>query len=88
MNALWEKIKQVFQHLLTEKDNITFCPVRMLFMFSGASYHAGFFSGILMHQIVLSMATLGDYTQHLSILLGAGAASVGAKSLLKADAPS
>lgn len=73
--------------MLTEGDNSTYCPVRVGMVGTGAVYHAAAaFMVIAQHQ-TLGMDMLGQYINHMSILGASTAGSVGAKALMKADAP-
>jgi len=74
------------KHILTEPDGSTFCPVRVFGLFAGAIYHAGGVTGIVQGHIVLDMATMGEYLQHMCYLVGTIGAGTGVKSLMNGDA--
>jgi hypothetical protein len=78
----------LLRNLLTEPDGVTFCPVRMCLAAAGTFYHAGAAWMVFGQHTPIDMALLGLYVQHMSTLAATCAASVGAKSILKADAPS
>ena len=80
------KIFDVLQHALTEKDNATFCPVRIGGVTTGVLYHIAAGVGVLMHSVTLDMASLGMYIQHMMTLVGVSGATIGVKSVMKADA--
>lgn len=73
-------------HLLTEKDNRTMCPVRSATALTAITYHAAAVAGVVLGQVHLDIATLGQYLQHMATLIGVGGTTVGVKSALKADA--
>lgn len=75
------------RHILTEADNTTLCPVRVAAFIVGALYHAAAAWGIFHNDLQFDIATLGQYMQHMMTLVGIGGLSVGAKSLMKGDAP-
>lgn len=79
---------KILRHVLTEPDGVTFCPVRMCLAAAGTFYHAGAGWMVLGQHAPIDMTVLGSYVQHMSTLAGVCAAGVGAKSILKADAPS
>lgn len=72
---------------LTEPDGVTFCPLRVTALVAVAGYHAivAYMAGF--QHVTLTMADCGSYLDHLTAAgLGFGGA-IGAKSLMKADAP-
>jgi hypothetical protein len=77
---------EALKKMLTEGDNTTPCPVRVATAITAFLYHAGATVGLVMHDMHLDMATLGQYIQHMALLIGAGGGTVGLKSALKADA--
>jgi hypothetical protein len=72
--------------MFTEKDNTTPCPVRIAAGAANAVYHFAAIAGIAMGHITLDINTLGLYLQHMSMIIATGGVSVGAKSIMKADA--
>jgi acetyl-CoA acetyltransferase len=81
-----EELKKVIRDFFTERDNATYCPVRVGGGLIAAGYHLGAFAGMVLGQIHLDMNTLGTYTQHMLSLLAVGGVTAGAKSTLKGDA--
>jgi hypothetical protein len=79
--------KKVILHVATEPDGESFCPVRIGTMFAGLTYHVGAAFMIFHQNMQLDMSILGQYIQHMSTLIGVSAAGIGAKSVLKGDAP-
>ena len=77
---------QWLKHMLTEGDNSTFCPVRVATAIVGVIYHAAAVAGIYFDAIHLDIVTLGQYLQHMVTMIVGGGATVGVKSVLKADA--
>ena len=71
--------------LLTEPDGKTFCPVRVAGLGAAALYHVGAIAGIVQGHITLDIATLANYLNQMSWLIGAVGGSVGAKSLMNGD---
>lgn len=78
----------LLRHILTEPDGVTWCPVRLCLFSAGIVYHCAFAWMIFGQHTAVDMPLLGAYIQHLSTLAATCAAGVGAKSILKADAPS
>lgn len=76
-----------FKKMLSEGDNETLCPIRVGGGIMIAVYHAAAVGGLITHALALDWAALGQYVNHMTQMIGAAAASVGAKSLMKADAP-
>ena len=74
------------KNALTERDNATFCPVRLGAFGTALVYHLAAAIGFFFHQLTLDMNTLGLYIQHMSLLGGAMAGGIGVKSLSKSDA--
>ena len=73
--------------LVTEPDNATLCPVRVIILGVGVPlYHAFAGYALIARHLPLDFAVLGLYVQHMCTLGGTLAASLGAKSLGKADA--
>ena len=73
-------------HLITEKDNQTVCPVRVATLITGVLYHGAAAYGFWSHSLSVDINTLGQYMQHMMLLVGVGGTAVGVKSLMKADA--
>jgi hypothetical protein len=78
-------IRKMFRDMFTEPDGESFCPVRLAAGLANVTYHAAAAAGIYMGQLHLDIATLGQYLQHMSMLIGVGGVSVGAKSVMKGD---
>jgi biotin transporter BioY len=76
------------KRMLTEKDNVTQCPVRMGVVGTGVMYHVGAAWMVMGQHAALDMTLLGQYIHHMSELALASATAIGAKSVMKADAPS
>ena len=74
-------------NLITEGDNSTVCPVRVGSTIVGFLYHVAIVAGVYLEHLHLDMASLGQYIQHMMVLIGTMAAGIGAKSVLKGDAP-
>jgi hypothetical protein len=77
---------EFMKKLFSEADNQTPCPVRVAAGISNVIYHLAAVAGICMGSIHLDISTLGQYLQHMATLIGVGGVSVGAKSIMKADA--
>lgn len=75
------------RHILTEPDNATACPVRVGWLVTLVTYHIAAAWMVIGQHLAIDIAALGQYIQHMSTLNAAGALSVGAKALMKADAP-
>lgn len=82
-----EKIKKVIHDFFTEPDGISYCPVRISSALCAIIYHTMAGIGCVVSTIHLDIATLGLYLQHMATLIGVASASVGAKAILKGDAP-
>ena len=72
---------------LTEADGQTLCPVRVTALAAVAGYH-GLLAFMVGHQhVTLAMADLGSYLHDMSLAGAALGVGVGAKAVMKADAP-
>lgn len=72
---------------LTEPDGVTFCPLRVTALVAVAGYHALVAYMLAFQHVALTMSDCGLYLTHLTTAgLGFGGA-MGAKSIMKADAP-
>lgn len=80
-------ISRLINRMLTERDNQTHCPFRV----GGAGivlvYHVAVVWMVVGQHVAIDMAQMGLYIQHMCTLIGVGALSVGAKAVMKADAP-
>jgi len=76
----------IIQQLITEKNNETVCPVRVATTIAATIYHAAAVAGVYFGSIHIDMAALGQYLTHMVTLIAGGGATVGVKSVLKADA--
>ena len=74
-------------NLITEPDNVTLCPVRLIVWIGVAGYHLGILWGVYAAAIKADMPSIGLYVQHIVTLAGIGGLAVGGKSLMKGDAP-
>ena len=81
-----DKIKEWSQKAFTEKDNQTYCPVRFAYILVGLVYHIGLFYMVIGQKTTIDMNISGQYITQMGQLILAGAASIGVKSVLKADA--
>ncbi len=79
-------IKTRALQMLTERDNSTVCPVRVILLGAIVVYHVAAIVGVCLGQMHLDMPALGDYLQHMSVVMLAAGGSIGAKSVLKGDA--
>lgn len=79
-------IKARALQILTERDNATVCPVRVILLGAIVVYHVAAVVGVCIGQLRIDMPSLGDYLQHMSIVMLAAGGSIGAKSALKGDA--
>lgn len=80
-------LKERLLQTLTEPDGVTLCPLRVTALVAVAGYHAliGYMVGF--QHVALTMPDCGLYITHLTAAgLGFGGA-IGAKSVLKGDAP-
>lgn len=77
-----ERIKQ----MLTERDNATTCPVRVIIALGVVIYHLGAGFGVALGSIHIGMAELGQYVQHMMTVVGVSGGALGVKSVLKGDA--
>jgi hypothetical protein len=82
-----EWLRKIFAHMMSEGDNVTLCPVRILGAVMVGIYHLGASVGVATGKINLDMGALGEYVRQMIEFIGTIAASVGAKSLMRADAP-
>jgi hypothetical protein len=80
---MFEAIKK----MLTEGDNQTWCPVRVVFGVGIAVYHGLVGAGFYTHDLHFDIDTLGKYGEHMLKFILSGGAAVGVKALGKADAP-
>ena len=74
-------------NMLTEPDNVTLCPVRVILAMGVVGYHWGVVSGLWNGSIKFDIGTLGQYAQHILEFVAGGGAGVGIKSGFKGDAP-
>jgi hypothetical protein len=74
-------------HLLTESDNSTLCPVRVLTATTAFLYHVAALAGFFLGSVHLDISTLGQYITHLTTLIAGGGATVGIKALTGGNAP-
>ena len=72
--------------VFTEKDNTTLCPVRIGSGIVAFVYHAVAGVGVYMGSVHYDLSDLGQYIQHMMMLIGISGATVGVKSAMKADA--
>lgn len=79
-------IKARALQMLTERDNATVCPVRVILVGAIAVYHLAAVVGVCIGQMRLDMPSLGDYLQHMCLVMGAAGGSIGVKSVLRGDA--
>lgn len=82
-----DSIRAAWRNAMTEGDNATHCPVRLGAFGTGVVYHAAAAWMVLGQHTHIDMAVLGQYVQHMGLLVAATAGGVGAKALLHADAP-
>lgn len=82
-----EWLRKVFAQMLTEGNGSMLCPVRILGVVAVGIYHIAAVVGVAHNSIQISMDALGDYVTQMIQFVGTIAASVGAKSLMRADAP-
>jgi hypothetical protein len=75
------------RNLITEANNTTVCPFRCVMLGAGTIYHAAAGWMVFGQHAPVGMEMLGQYIQHMSIFGGTLAGGVGAKSLMKGDAP-
>lgn len=73
-------------NLVTEPDNVTLCPVRIVVGLGVVVYHAAALYGLWTGAIAAEMRDLSLYVQHISTFAGIGGLSIGGKSLMKGDA--
>jgi hypothetical protein len=79
-------IKERLLQIFTEPDGATLCPTRVAGGLAISGYH-GLLGFMLAHQhYMLTIADLGQYSQHMTILGSAVGVAVGIKSVLKGDA--
>jgi hypothetical protein len=81
-------LKDRFLQSVTEKDGVTFCPVRITALAAVAGYHSLVAYLVSVQHTPLTMADCGLYAQHMATLGSALGVAIGAKSVLKGDAPS
>ena len=74
-------------NLITEPDNVTLCPVRVVVGLGVIAYHAAALWGLYSGSIKVEMHDLTEYVQHISTFAGIGGLAIGGKSLMKGDAP-
>jgi uncharacterized integral membrane protein len=85
--SILAKLQKFFKDASTEPDGSTFCPVRILAALAIVIYHIAASIGVATNSIHIDMAALHDYVRQMIEFVGTTAASVGAKSLMRADAP-
>ena len=73
-------------HIVTESDNQTVCPVRIIYFAGVVFYHLFLAVASVTGFLHLDIDTLGQYVKHIVEFGGAAGASIGAKSLMKGDA--
>lgn len=73
-------------NLLTEPDNVTLCPVRVILMLGIIGYAAGAVMGFLDGALKADIDTLGQFVKHVVMFITGGGASIGIKSGFKGDA--
>jgi hypothetical protein len=73
---------------LCESDNVTLCPFRLFMGMVATVYHAGAGYMVFGQHQTITMDVLGGYAQHMLTIGGTMAGGIGAKALLKGDAPS
>ncbi len=83
---LTDKMQIILKHTMTERDNATYCPVRLSTLGVGLTYHAVSAWMLINGSVHLDMGTLGQYVHHMVTLIGVGGATVGAKSMFGGDA--
>lgn len=76
-----------WRNIITEPDNVTLCPVKIVMLAAGVIYHGLIGFAVGFQHLVLSFDMMGEYLQHMTILGVAFGAAVGAKSLMKGDSP-
>lgn len=79
-------ILDAIRKMLTEKDNLTQCPVRVGVVGTGVMYHLTAAWMVFGQHAAIDMSLLGQYIHHMSELAGVSAVAIGAKSAMKADA--
>lgn len=72
---------------LCESDNVTLCPFRLFMGMVTTVYHAGAGYMVFGQHQPLGMDVLGAYANHMILIGGTLAGGIGAKSLMKGDAP-
>jgi hypothetical protein len=80
-------LRERFLQTITEPDGVTLCPVRITALVAVAGYHSLVGYLVAIQRTPLTMADCGLYAQHLSILGSTLGVAVGAKSVMKGDAP-
>lgn len=80
-------ITDFIRKMLTEKDNVTQCPIRIGVVGTGVMYHLTAAWMVFGQHASIDMALLGQYIHHMSELSLASGVAIGAKSVMKADAP-
>lgn len=80
-------LKDRLLQTLTEPDGTTLCPLRVTALAAVAGYHGlvGYLVGI--QHTAITMADCGLYAQHMATLGTTLGVAIGAKSVLKGDAP-
>ena len=73
--------------ILTERDNVTPCPARLLMVCAVAVYHGLVGYALVGQHLVLTFDSLGQYLGHMSMAVGTVAGAIGVKSALKGDSP-
>lgn len=77
---------KLFTDLFTEPDNVTFCPTRIAIGAANLAYHGAAAAGFFVGQLHLDIATLGQYVQHMTMLIGFGTTAIAVKSKAGGDA--
>lgn len=72
---------------LTEPDGVTLCPVRVTGLAAVAGYHGLLAFMVGYQHTALTMADLTSYMRDMSVLGTSLGVGVGAKAVMKADAP-
>jgi hypothetical protein len=80
-------LRTAWRNATTERDNSTTCPVRIGAVATAGVYHVAAVWMVIGQSTHLDIATLGAYVQHMCTLIGVTGGAIGAKSLMKADAP-
>ena len=83
---IFDPIINAWKQATTEGDNTTTCPVRLGAIGTALVYHVAATYMVFGQKTAIDAVLLGQYIQHMAMLIGVTAGGIGAKAVLKGDA--